>query len=391
MPRGEPSSESEPSPKRWGSGTFIPAFYEEAEQLRAEGARGGAEAPREAGWVHAAPPAPARSKAAWPQDAPEAASPPPGGRTSNYRGVSRHRLTKRWEASLWLNGRQLYLGGFNSQEDAAAAYDLAALACKGPGAVTNHPPDKYAAQLKEDEVVAHVRRRSNAFSRGKSKYRGVSGHNGRWEARIGSFGGRKNVSFGIFETEDEAARQYDRALILEKGRSAKTNFPLQEYEREVAEHEARAALRSATGKAKERLYDAVARAAAVPRDRLKVVHDGQSIQNELHVATLKEAGDAGLVAGAQRRRLPTLPLLLVLCFPHFWLGVAAWCVGAHLSARAELGPLYILGTIFILIAINLGQRAAGQASAYSIFNNFRRLPGQLTAEDLDHQLRHGQM
>lgn len=243
--RGEPSSESEPSPKRWGSGTFIPAFYEEAEQFRAEGARGGAEAPREAGWVHAAPPAPSRSKAAWPQDAPEAASPPPGGRTSNYRGVSRHRLTKRWEASLWLNGRQLYLGGFNSQEDAAAAYDLAALACKGPGAVTNHPPDKYAAQLKEvqgltrvsgegkyrlerapggtsnrivpgampyhpdraphrnvspllssltqDEVVAHVRRRSNAFSRGKSKYRGVSGHNGRWEARIGSFGGRKNV------------------------------------------------------------------------------------------------------------------------------------------------------------------------------------------------------
>ena len=25
------------------------------------------------------------------------------------------RLTQRWEASLWLNGRQLYLGGFNSQ------------------------------------------------------------------------------------------------------------------------------------------------------------------------------------------------------------------------------------------------------------------------------------
>ena len=32
-----------------------------------------------------------------------------------------------------------------------------------------------------------------------------------------------------------------------QGRSAKTNCPLQEYEREVAEHEARAALRSATG------------------------------------------------------------------------------------------------------------------------------------------------
>ena len=31
------------------------------------------------------------------------------------------RLTNRWEASLWLNGRQLYLGGFDSEEDAAHA------------------------------------------------------------------------------------------------------------------------------------------------------------------------------------------------------------------------------------------------------------------------------
>jgi len=34
------------------------------------------------------------------------------------------RLTNRWEASLWLNGRQLYLGGFNTEADAAHAYDL---------------------------------------------------------------------------------------------------------------------------------------------------------------------------------------------------------------------------------------------------------------------------
>jgi hypothetical protein len=86
------------------------------------------------------------------------------------------------------------------------------------------------------------------------------------------------VSFGVFETEEDAARQYDRALILEKGRSgeracgqppvlhthftrnatptatelkctpprpapprppaaAKTNFPLREYEAEVVEFE----------------------------------------------------------------------------------------------------------------------------------------------------------
>lgn len=41
--------------------------------------------------------------------------------------------------------------------------------------------------------MAYVRRKSSAFTRGKSRFRGVSGHNGRWEARIGAFGNRKNV------------------------------------------------------------------------------------------------------------------------------------------------------------------------------------------------------
>ena len=157
--------------------------------------------------------------------------------------------------------------------------------------------------------MAWVRRRSSAFSRGRSRFRGVSGQAGHWEARIGTFGDRKNVgtpahpiyqrsslhqeefpegccqpwqqsswhfmpdhlmlvtlmrrdtgvsiagkarssssngwdvttehvaaqvSFGIHETEEEAARQYDRALIVEKGRAAKTNFPIVLYEEEVA-------------------------------------------------------------------------------------------------------------------------------------------------------------
>jgi hypothetical protein len=158
----------------------------------------------------------------------------------SYRGVSRHRLTQRWESSLWLDNRQLYLGGFDNSLDAAKAYDLAALACKGKSAIINFDPLDYSEQLREiqglskEEVVAYVRRHSSAFARGKSRYRGVSGKDSRWEARIGSFGGKKNVSFGVFENEEGAARQYDRALILEKGRAAKTNFPLRDYVGEVA-------------------------------------------------------------------------------------------------------------------------------------------------------------
>ena len=54
--------------------------------------------------------------------------------------------------------------------------------------------DSFASVLVQDEVISYVRRRSNAFSRGKSQYRGVSGREGRWETRIGTFAGLKNVS-----------------------------------------------------------------------------------------------------------------------------------------------------------------------------------------------------
>lgn len=92
------------------------------------------------------------------------------------------------------------------------------------------------------------------------------------------------------------------------------------------------------------------------------------------------------------RRYPTWPLLLAL-YPggKFWACLVAWILGAHVAAALDLGPIYILATLFALMGLNMGRRAAGAPSAYSIFNGLRRLPGQLTAEDLDHQLRHGQM
>ncbi|KAK9903522.1 hypothetical protein WJX75_007991 [Coccomyxa subellipsoidea] len=163
---------------------------------------------------------------------------------STFKGVSCHKQTLRWEASLWLNGRQFYLGGFKTEEEAAHAYDLAALGCKGPKAETNFPAATYTAEtstelkdLSQDEVISWVRRRSNAFARGKSKFRGVSGRVGRWETRIGSFSGLKNVSFGVHDEEERAAQMYDRAMILEKGRAAKTNFPMAHYDKEVAAYQ----------------------------------------------------------------------------------------------------------------------------------------------------------
>jgi len=41
----------------------------------------------------------------------------------------------------------------------------------------------------------------------------------------------------VHDEEERAARMYDRAIILEKGRAAKTNFPLHDYDREIADFE----------------------------------------------------------------------------------------------------------------------------------------------------------
>ncbi|EIE25596.1 AP2-domain-containing protein [Coccomyxa subellipsoidea C-169] len=154
------------------------------------------------------------------------------------------RVLCRWEAHLWVKelGRQVYLGGYENEEHAAEAYDVAALKCKGPRVRTNFPLSRYSdltecmGGISVEELIMAVRRQSQGFSRGTSAFRGVTHHpSGRWEARIG-VPGSKHIYLGLFTGEREAAKAYDRALVRLRGTAAATNFALSDYRNDLADY-----------------------------------------------------------------------------------------------------------------------------------------------------------
>ena len=93
-----------------------------------------------------------------------------------------------------------------------------------------------------------------------------------------------------------------------------------------------------------------------------------------------------------RAGLPDAALLVIFALsPTRYAVLVAWFLFGRLASSQGLGSLYLVLSVIAFIFTNLGKRREGEASAYTVFNNFQALPGQLTGDQLERQMVRGQL
>jgi hypothetical protein len=136
-----------------------------------------------------------------------------------YKGVEKR--GERFRAQITIDGKQHYLGTFDTPKEAAEAYDLAAIEAGRPTSKLNFP-----GQVPK----GYVPKRKKLDPRNTIGYRGVSKQGNRFQARITIGGIRHNL--GYFGTTKEAAIAFDVAANHAKRPKSHLNFPEMDHANE---------------------------------------------------------------------------------------------------------------------------------------------------------------
>lgn len=140
-------------------------------------------------------------------------SSPVNGAASQYKGV--YRKGKKWGASIARGEAKYRIGCFDSEEDAAIAYDIRAEELFGEYCFLNFPNISKQERERVRILMEAIPKRGERTS----KYNGVSKRkNGSWRA------GYEKKNIGTFLNEKDAAFAYD-VYMSKIGHIDKLNFP----------------------------------------------------------------------------------------------------------------------------------------------------------------------
>ncbi|KAG1673857.1 hypothetical protein FOA52_012882 [Chlamydomonas sp. UWO 241] len=143
------------------------------------------------------------------------------GSSSRFTGVTFNKSNLVWQTSLWdtQTKRNRHVGNFASEEDAARAYDCAAVQSRGPCARRNFPreaiselPETVGGERKPRKSSLHI---GVAWDKAESS----------WRAQLTDPLTKRQRYIGSFASEEDAARAYDFAAVQAHGPVAKRNFP----------------------------------------------------------------------------------------------------------------------------------------------------------------------
>jgi hypothetical protein len=139
------------------------------------------------------------------------------GPVSKFKGV--YASGRKWMAQICYGGKSHYLGSYDTEELAAAAYNTAASLHGSEGV----KKAKTTADGENDpKFQAHRQKGRSGFIGVKARKSNRGTQHNKWQASICYTG--KQHSLGVYRTREEAAAVYDEAARVHHGTKAKCNF-----------------------------------------------------------------------------------------------------------------------------------------------------------------------
>ena len=135
--------------------------------------------------------------------------------TTGYKGVKKNKYG--YVAQITVRGKDVSIGSYDTDVEAATAYNAEAIKYFGEFAMLNSVPDEITPIPRKN-----IGRQQNSRI-GRSGFKGVTAVGRRWLAYVYQYGKRTNI--GTFNLPQEAARAYDQKVIQMYGKRAAVNFP----------------------------------------------------------------------------------------------------------------------------------------------------------------------